>query len=247
MLIRKLSFAIVATLMTMSCVSSYASTPLQLDSLNPTYIQQEPIKFDGNNQITYSGAFTGTLGSQASNFFFCVDLRHLINLPGNYSVDLVNPNVSLPAFMQLGNPFNMQVAASLLNHADIPSFGTDTAQYTAMQLALWSIVYNWTTSYHPTNTLGSVTDLFSTPNLVDPTILANAYGFLGLAETFVLNNTYSSSYGNWRLLVNSNNTPGNIKQVLIGVTTPEPETYLIMATFLGIGMLRFRKKAPQTQ
>ncbi len=87
-------------------------------------------------------------------------------------------------------------------------FGADTNKYVAMQLALWSIAYNWTPSNHPTNTLGTALDIFSAPGVVDSNILSNAYSFLSIAEGFVLNNTYSSSYGNYRLLLDVNNQPG---------------------------------------
>ncbi len=240
--LNRFTLTLTTGLASLCAATAFASSSLSLDGINPTYMQTVPVVFQGNPVSEYAGGITGSLSAQPSNFFFCVDLRHTISIPGNYSVDLVNPSTPLAPYLQLASPFNMQVAASLLNNANIPSFGTNTDQYTAMQLALWSIVYNWTPSNHPTNTLGTALDVFSAPGVVDPNILSNAFNFLSIAEGFVLNNTYGSSYGNYRVLLDVNNQPGNIRQALLGVTTPEPETYLVMASFLLIGMFAFKRR-----
>ena len=226
-------------------ISSFAALPMTMDGFNPTFITPQPIIFNGNSESAYSGATTGTLNGGATEFFFCVDLRHNISVPGNYSVNIVNPNTAgLPAYLGLSSPFNLGVATSLLNNANIPSFGNDTSKYAGLQLAVWSIAYDWTASYHPTNTLGTAADLFSAPGVTGQT-LADALNFLSIAEGFVLNNTYNSSFGAWRLLINSSDRPGHVNQTLVGVTTPEPGTYLVLCSFLLVGAFAFRRQRMQ--
>lgn len=239
--INKLLCSGVALLAMMGVLPSYASVPLHLDGLNSNYIQQQPIKFNGSSQTSWVGGFAGKLNNGPQSFFFCVDLRHLINLPGDYQVDPTNPNQATAAYLQLGSPFNMEVAASMVNNANVASFGNDTDKYTALQLAVWSVVYNWTLGNHPTNTLGTATDLFSAPNVVDPSILNAALGFLSLADGFVVNNTYGSSYGNYKLLLNASNSPDHITQTVIGVQAPEPGTYLMLGSFLVLGALSLKR------
>ncbi len=235
--------AAVSALMT---ISSFASVPMNVNGINPTIITPEPIIFNGNSESAYSGATTGTLNGGSTEFFFCVDLRNEIFVPGNYSVNMVNPKTSgLPAFLGLSSPFNLTVATSLLNNANVPSFGNDTAKYAGLQLAVWSIVYNWTSTNHPTNTLGTAANLFSAPGVTGQT-LTDALSFLGIADSLVTNNTYNTAFGKWRLLINSGNSPGHVVQTLVGVTAPEPGTYATLCSFLLIGAFAFkRQKAKQ--
>ncbi len=219
---------------------SYASVPLHLDGLNGNLIQQVPITFDGNASTVFAGGFSGNLNGGPSSIYFCIDLRHTIGLPKDYSVNPTNPNQPTAPYLQLSAPFNQMVAASMINHADVPGFN-NVDQYTALQLATWSILYNWTPLNHPTNTLGTALDLFSAPLVVDPNILNTALGFLSLAETFITGGTYSTSYGLYRMMIDAANTPENVTQTVIGVGTPEPGTYLTLASFLVLGMACMRK------
>ncbi len=229
----------VSALMT---ISSFAAVPMNVNGINSTFITPEPITFNGSSESAYTGATTGTLNGGSTEFFFCVDLRDEIFVPGNYSVNMVNPKTSgLPAYLGLSSPFNLSVATSLLNNANISSFGNDTAKYAGLQLAVWSIVYNWTNTNHPTNTLGTAANVFSAPGVTGQT-LTDALNFLGIANNAVTSNTYNTSFGKWRLLINSGNSPGHVVQTLVGVTAPEPGTYIMLCSFLLIGAFAFKKQ-----
>ena len=52
--------------------------------------------------------------------------------------------------------------------------------------------------------------------------------------------------GGWNLLVNANDSQWNVVQTLVGVSTPEPVTYLLLVSFLGIILLVKSHRKNQT-
>ncbi len=234
--LRKFSVA-AATLATLCFSSSYAQVPMDLSGLNSTYIQPETITFDGNTSSVYTGAITGTLNGGVSQFFFCYDLSHVINVPGNYLVNITSPSTpNLPSYLQLAPTWNLEVASSLLNNANIAGFGTDTAKYSGLQLAVWSILNNWQQGNSATYTLnGSVFSTSATGN-----VLTDAMNFLALAGNYT--SDPSGSFGSWNLMINANDSPGNVVQTLVGMTVPEPGTYILLGSFLGIVFLAFKRR-----
>ena len=159
--LNRVSISLVATIATLWLTHASASEPLDLNGIDLNVIQQESITFSGNTENVYTGAITGTLNG-VSGFFFCYDLNNLIQVPGNYQVNLVSPSsTSLPSYLKLPSTFNLQVASAMLNNTNIAGF-TSVNQYTGLQLAVWSILYNWTSTNHPTTTLNG-TNFYTLP------------------------------------------------------------------------------------
>jgi len=217
---------------------AFSSQTLQLNGIDSNYIQPVSITFNNNTESVYTGAITGSLGG-FNPIFFCYDLSHNINVPGTYSVNPTSPSASFPNYLGLSSAFNLQVVSSLLNNANVGSF-TSVNQYSGLQLAIWSILYNWTPSSHSTTTLGTATDPFSSS--VTGAVLSDALGFLSTANTFVTDNTYSTSFGGVQVLVNANDSEGNVTQTLAGIQVPEPQTYLILGTLSVLVLAVARKK-----
>ncbi len=146
-----------------------------LNGINSNYIQPESIVFQGTHESVYTGAITGSLGTKTGQFFFCFDLAHPINVPGSYSVNETNPSATLPSILNPPSKFTTEIAASLVNHANVSSFG-NTNQYAGLQLAVWSILYNWSATSHPSSTLGTTSNTFSSS--ATGAVLTDALGFL---------------------------------------------------------------------
>ena len=213
------------------CFPLMASDSMSLDGINSNYMQQESITFNNVSSNVYTGGITGTLGNGLNQFFFCYDISHSISVPGTYNVNLISPSATnIPSYLSLSSNFNLEVASSLLNHVNLGSF-TSVNQFSGLQLAMWSILYNWTPTSTPTNTLGTSSNVFSSSATGDT--LSDALADLQLAQSFVANNTYSTSFGNVNLLANTNDSQGNVTQTLGGsVATPEPQTYILLGTFI---------------
>lgn len=227
---------VVMTMLMLGATPAFAQEAMNLDGINSNYLQQVNITFNGNSENVYSGAITGTLGGGPSQYFFCYDLNNLIDVPGNYTVNALSPTSSFPSYLQLPSNFNLEVAASLLNNVNLPTF-SNVNQFSGLQLAIWSILYNWTPTSQPTTLSGTGTTNFSSSVTGD--ILSDAQSDLNLALNYVANPT--SSMGNWQVLVNANDAPGSVIQTLVGVGTPEPGTYLTLSSFLIIAGLSYRK------
>ncbi len=240
--IKKIAFSLAIGWIALSTAPSFAAVgSLHLDKINSTFIRPETVIFNGNQQTIYTGGITGQFNGGATGFFFCFDLGHNIAVPGSYAVFQTSPSAALPAYLNMAGPFNREIAASLINHADVASFGNDTNKYSALQLAIWSILYNWSAANHPDNTLGTASDPFSAPGLTNPT-LADALAFLHLAQNYIGN----PSYDTLKMMVDANNSPdGHISQTLVGVGTPEPETYLILGSCLLLVGFKLRKRTLQ--
>jgi hypothetical protein len=234
--------AVIASFGILSSLSAANPIPMDITAgIDSPYLEQVPIVFNSISTSVYAGGIQGTLNGGLSQFFFCFDLNHDISVPGNYSVNFTSPSATLSPYLMLSSTFNLEVAASLVNNANIASFGNNYDKYVGLQLALWSVLYNWTSTNHPTNTLGTTSNPFS--STVTGDILTDALNFLTLANTFVVDNTYSTSYGDYGLLVVSTDAPGNVTQTLVGqLPTPEPTTYLMLGSFLLLGMLAYRRK-----
>lgn len=221
---------------------------MDLNGINSNYMNTETVTY--NNGVTnftenvYSGGITGTLDSQATQFFFCYDLLHDINVPGNYVVNVTSPSASLPSYLGLSSTFNLQVASALLNNVNFNAF-TSANQFDALQLALWSILYNWTTTSQSTTTLGTSSNVFSVSN-VSSTVNSDALGFLSLAESYITNGTYATAGGNVSLMVNSSDSSGNVIQTLAGISTPEPGTYALLGSFLAMAIFCMKRNRVYT-
>lgn len=246
--------AITAVVLTAWIAPTYASSLLQIDGINSTYLQQELIHFNGNYEVVYTGGITGT-DNGVSQFFFCFDLNHVIDVPGTYTANPTDPKtVGLPSYLQLASPFNLQVAAAMVNRADIATFGTNTNEWVGLQAAVWSVIYNWTPTNHPAGTLGTVSDPFSISSL-NSIALADALTFLSIAEGLLPLDAYKTNYGNWVLMINTLDSPSNVIQTIVTspppfttppspppIPSPEPQTYLMLGTFLALGALGFRRR-----
>lgn len=204
----------------------YAAESLNLDSINGNYLQQVNITYNGNSATDWVGGLTGNLNGGLNQFFFCYDISHNINVPGSYLVNLFGPTSSFPSYLNLSPTFNLQVASSLLANANIGSF-SNVNQYSGLQLAIWSILYNWT----PSSQSGSLNGAnFSSAASGD--LLAQAEAFLAQAQGLVTSGQYVNT-GNIQLLVNANNSENGVVQSLAGsVEVPEPSTYLLLGSAL---------------
>lgn len=237
-----ITFAITATVYALPV---FGSDTMDLNGINSNYMNTESITYNnGSTDFTenvYSGGITGSLDSQATQFFFCYDILHDITVPGNYLVNVTSPGASLPSYLGLSSTFNLQVASALLNNVNFNAF-TSANQFDALQLAMWSILYNWTTTSQPTNTLGTSSNVFSV-NGVSSIVNSDALAFLNQAEGYVANGTYVAAGAGVNLLINTSDSQGNVIQTIGGITSPEPETYLLLISFLAVaafGMKRNR-------
>jgi hypothetical protein len=239
----KCTLILSSLIMTLGFVPSLAaSQAMDLNGLNGNYVEQEGLTFtpvgggSPSTQTDYVGAVTGTLGGGATEFFFCYDLSNLINAPGNYQVNPTAPTASFPSYLGLQlNSFNLKVTSTLLNSLNLSSF-TKADQFAGLQLAIWSVLYNWTSSAQSMTLNGSN---FSTTASGDA--LADANAFLATAYSIAQSGQFNT--GNWEVLVNANDSPGNVIQTLGGMVTPEPGTYLLLGSFLLMGSYSYKRKS----
>lgn len=222
---KKLLVTLIASL-SLIPIGVSAAESLNLNSINSNYLQQVSVTYQGHTSTDWVGGLSGTLNGGLNQFFFCYDISHSINAPGSYLVNLFGPTASFPSYLNLSSTFNLQVASSLLANANIGSF-SNVNQYSGLQLAVWSILYNWTSASQSTTLNG--------PNFsaaVSGDLLNQAQNFLAQAEALVNSGQYADT-GNIQLLVNANNTPNSVSQTLAGaVEVPEPSTYLLLGSAL---------------
>lgn len=219
--------ALAAITMTFGVLPSLAAETMNLNGINSNYVQQESVTYNGNTATDYVGTVTGTLNGDMTQFFFCYDLTNSITVPGNYQVNTFSPTASFPSYLGLPNTFNLQTATSLLNSINLNSL-TNVNQFIGLQSAIWSILYNWTSTSQSTNPNGAH---FSSSTL-SGAALTYAETYLANAETLI----NSPNFGDWQILVNANDSPGNVTQTLVGmdppINAPEPQTYLVLGSFL---------------
>lgn len=215
-----------------------ASETMNLNGVNNNYLQQIPVTYNGNTSTDFVGALTGSINGGLSQFFFCYDISHPINVPGSYMVDLFGPTASFPSYLGLPSTFNLQAAASMINAVN-PASLSNVNQFAGLQLAIWSILYNWTPSSQSTSVNG--------PNFsasITGDTLTNAQNYLQIAADLVASGQYTDT-GNLKLFVNANASEGNVTQTLVGlgVDVPEPSTYVILASalFMAAYLQRQRK------
>lgn len=217
-----------------ACLTGIGS--LAADSLNlNSYQSGYNINFNGANETTGAGLMHGTLNG-VSSVFFCYDLAHNINMNTNYAVNVVSPTTTnlnnLPSgygFSNLpGGITNVQIATTLLNNVYSPSLTAD--QTSALQLSVWAILYDWNGSYQP-STFSAVNSA-SAGNFYITSASSNVQQWIStyLGNAAGINGNFS--YGSWNLMLDPNSS--NPYQSLIGMTLPEPQTYILMGSLLAV-------------
>ncbi len=202
--------------------------------------------------FTYNGHFesnvpTGAIyGSVAglSQLFLCADIPEPISVPGTYNVNVVAPSTlfSVPGSHQTS--YSQQMAATLVNlersvlTAPTPLNSPTSAQLdalTALNLAEWSILYNWTDLAHVNSSTLNGTN-FSMPTSwpsLNPSTNALALSYLGAAAALANNPS-------WEGVVFLQDNQQN--QVLVGVLpAPEPTTIFLLGSGLAMGLLKRKK------
>lgn len=234
---QKFLFGLIATLG--FAPSLISADTLNLSGINSNYLQQVSVTYLGNTQNEYAGGISGNLNGGLNQVFFCYDIAHSINVPAVYTVNLFGPTASFPSYLGLPNTFNLQVASSLISNANVASF-SNVNQYSGLQLAIWSILYNWTPTSQSTSLNGANFSSAATGDLLNA-----AQGFLALAQSLVNNGTYTNT-GNVLMLVNATDSSGNVVQTLgAEVNVPEPSTYLILGSTLFAIAVGARKRKTQ--
>jgi hypothetical protein len=240
-LIKNYTVALVAILMVFMAQSTYAQTaPMTLSNNFSDMVIIDDLYHDGtllnNGNGIYVGALQGTL-SGVNTLFFCYDLNHdTPSLPASYVTNVVSPGSSAlqTTYSSFGlqPTFNFTVAAALENSLNVGSL--DANHLAALQLAIWSILYNWTSSSQPLNLGTSPSSGFYATG-VPSNISNDAIAYLTQAQGYVSN----PNWGNVKILINSQDKT----QVLGGgVGTPEPQTYLLMGSMLLVALVLFRKQ-----
>lgn len=217
---------------------------VQVNGINFNLMEPVTIKFNGTQKTIYTGALKGTFNGK-NTYFFCYDLNHTITLPGTFTATVLNPgSSSFPSNLLLPSSFNIQVATSMLNTTNLSSF-TNVNQFAGLQLAIWTVLYDWTKSNTPNLNTGNCTTGFCAPG-ASSALIADANMYLGAARHFAGSFPNGQSLGNWQLL--SSMTGSHINQVIIGVGVPEPHTYLLMGSLvcLTLGALKWKRKQAPT-
>lgn len=231
--------ALMLALCHLGAPSLYAADTIKVKGINSNLMKKVTIQFNGKQSTVYAGALKGTFNGN-NTYFFCYDLNHSIKVPGNYTVTVLNPaSSSFPSNLLLPSAFNIQVATSMLNTTNLSAF-TSVNQFTAMQLAIWTILYDWSPGVTPNLNTGKCKSGFCVPG-ASGALLANANMYLATARSFATSFPNGQSLGNWQLL--SSMKGSHMNQVLIGVGTPEPGTYILLLSLLGFSLywLKFKK------
>ena len=210
------------------------------------YLEQISITYNGNNETVYTGGISGTLNGN-NTVFFCYDLNHTINVSQSYTATLLSPTTSnlnslasngnymLPSVSNTGWS-SVQVATAFLNSLNLSSI-TTADQYTALQLAIWTVLYDWTQGNTPNTPTGN----FTAHNL-SSNIGSLLTSYLNLAEAFA--SGQNLNFGSWDLVLSGPSDSPN--QVLIGMSAPEPQTYLLLGSLLS-ATLYYAKQKKYTQ
>jgi hypothetical protein len=175
-----------------------------------------------------AGVWIGTVNGIGSQFF-CYDINQDITVPGNYNVTAVLANnPSLPSFMAAipaTTTPKIEVAAALLQ-SQLSTVLGNNVNAAGMQLAIWSVLYNPTI---PTNiTMGSVFQA-SGSDALNILQAANTY----LADASLNQNPTLSQYSSIPFFLQSDGSQivGGV-QAVVGVSAPEPKTYMVLGGFL---------------
>jgi hypothetical protein len=208
--------------------STYAFTDtLEVNGINNNLMQSLTIDFNGAQETIWVGALKGNLNGNTS-YFFCYDLNHTISVPNTYTATVLSPSSSsFPSNLLLPSSFNIQVATSMVNTA-FHSFST-VNQYSGLQLAIWTVLYDWSPGVTPNLNTSNCSTGFCVPG-ASSSLISNANTYLAEARSFAASFPNGQSLGNWELL--SSMDGSHINQVLIGMGAPEPQTYMILGSLL---------------
>lgn len=199
------------------------------------------ITFSGNTYDSYAGTILGTLNGNSTTFF-CYDLNHNIT-PGSYAVTVLSPTTSnLNTIASSGNYMlppvsntgwsSIQVATAFLNSLNLSTI-TTVDQSTALQLAVWTIIYDWTQGNTPNLPTGTFT-----ANNLSGNLSALLTNYLNLAQAFA--SGQNLNFGNWNIILSGPSNSPN--QVLIGLAAPEPQTYLLLGSLLTVTICVAQRK-----
>lgn len=236
--LKKLTLVAVTSMVMVFAGTSYASNNEILNSASPgdnVTFDYNGSTYEGGNQ--YTGGIQGTLNN-APTTFFCFDLAHQISLNTSYTTTSTAPSVSVD---NGSNTYSQQVAATLLNHINLSALpsgnvGTVGDMYAGLQMAIWNILYNWSSTSHTvgtslgTSASGSVFFYNTSGN-----VLTDALADLTYAVNMGYTNSANFNTGGWTMQVVSGS------QTLI-CNVPEPETYMLLGGFLAFGIFARQKK-----
>jgi hypothetical protein len=191
--------------------STYAFTDtLEVNGINNNLMQSLTIDFNGAQETIWVGALKGNLNGNTS-YFFCYDLNHTISVPNTYTATVLSPSSS-----------------SFPSNLLLPSFST-VNQYSGLQLAIWTVLYDWSPGVTPNLNTSNCSTGFCVPG-ASSSLISNANTYLAEARSFAASFPNGQSLGNWELL--SSMDGSHINQVLIGMGAPEPQTYMILGSLL---------------
>jgi hypothetical protein len=204
------------------------------------------------------GPIVGNVNNK-STLFFCYDFRHStpVPFPASYSAIILSPSSSLLqpggkfADYQLSSTWNIELASTLLSQVNIGS--SARSQFAGLQLAVWDILYNWSSQsgHQPVNSLGTSSKsgfyVSSKAPGMTSAIYDAALGYLQMANNDVKEHN-AAQFSNVEMIVNNH----AMTQVLAGVPlvpvvpagipAPEPGTYLILGSLLAITGILIKKK-----
>ncbi len=224
--------------------TAIATNTLSLTSYGST-TKSESFTYNGSSQSSVpTGAIFGSVAG-LSQLFLCADVPQGIAIPGTYTMNVISPTTlfNVPGSHQ--TVYSQQMAATLVNleHAVLtaPSpLNAPTASQlnalTALNLAEWSVLYNWTDKAHVNATTLDGSN-FSMPflwSLFNPTINSLALSYLGAAAAYT-NNPNSDG------VVFFQDNFGD--QVLMGyLPAPEPSTYLLLGSAISFAFFTQRRR-----
>lgn len=210
----------------------------QVNGINNNLMETLNVKFNGASESISVGALKGSLNG-ITTYFFCYDLNHTISVPNTYTATLLNPaSSSFPSNLQLPSSFNIQVATSMLNSTNLATF-SNVNQFAGLQLAIWTVLYDWSKGVTPNLITTNCTTGFCIPG-ASSTLIADANAYLSLARPFATSFPNGQSLGNWVLVSSMNGS--HINQVLIGLGAPEPQTYLLLGCLLAATFFAVKNK-----
>jgi hypothetical protein len=210
-------------------VSVYADT-IQVNGINNYLMEPVNIEFNGAKKDIYVGALKGTFDGK-NTYFFCYDLNHTITVPGTFTATVLNPgSSSFPSNLLLPSSFNIQVATSMLNTTNLSTF-TNVNQFAGMELAIWTVLYDWSKGVTPNLNTGTCTTGFCAPG-VSSALITDANMYLATARSFAASFPNGQSLGNWQLLSSVTGTHTNQVLIGLGVGVPEPHDYILLGSML---------------
>jgi hypothetical protein len=224
--------------------TSVFADSMDLNSIGSSPLENVQVNFNGQSETLPTGAITGSLNGN-NTYFFCYDLNHDIGVPNSYTATAFSPSYSgFPSNLLLSGTFNLQVAASMINNV-FPSISTTNIdQYAGLQVAIWTVLYDWSQGNTPGLNTSNCSTGFCVPGL-SSSIASYANADLAQAGLFAANFPSGQNFGNWYVFTSTNN--GNVNQTLIGLGAPEPQTYMILGSLLATTLCRSQlRKIRQT-